>query len=138
MPLIGAEYEDLRLAVAIPVRNCQVANARQRGESHWGGKGAVRLLEVDGNLAAIGLGDQQIGQAIAIDIGPQQAAAGPLALVERPDLELALAKSAGERLRRLAGELGNLRPARVLCDGDHLYLLVLLQVVRPIGTNWRG
>ena len=86
MPLIGAEHEDLRLAVAIPIRHCQVANARQSGESLWGGKGAVRLLEADGNLAAIGLGDEQIGQAVAIDIGPQQAAAGPVALVERPDL----------------------------------------------------
>ena len=77
LALVGAEHENLRVAVAVPVRDRQVADARQGGEGLRGSQRAVRLLEIDGKLAALRLGDEQVGQAVAVDIGPAAGRAGP-------------------------------------------------------------
>src|SRR2546425_7564893 len=89
------------------------------------------------DLPALGFGDEQVRQAIAIDIGPEQAAAGLVGFVERQNLKLSLLKSAGEQLGGLARELRNLRPAGILGDGNHVDLAVLLEIVSQIRAGRR-
>ena len=76
LPFIRAEHEDFGFAISIPVSDRQIADAGERRESFRGGQRTILLLEMERDLPALGLGDEQVRQAIAINIGPAQAAAG--------------------------------------------------------------
>ena len=92
---------------------------------------------INGDLAALRFGHEQIGQAVAIDVGPEQAAAGFVGFVERQNLELALLESRRKGFGWFASELGDLRAAGVLGDGDDLGFVVRFEIVGPIRADGR-
>ena len=49
---------------------------RESGKSFGERERAVGLLQIEGQLAAVRFGHQQVRQAVAVDIGPQDAAVG--------------------------------------------------------------
>ena len=54
-PFIAAEHEDFRFAIPIPVRDGQVADARQRGKGAWSGQRTIFLLEKYRDLSVFGI-----------------------------------------------------------------------------------
>src|SRR5258705_8082026 len=137
LAFIGAEHEDFRLTVAVPVCNREIADAGQGWESFGGGERAVLLLQENRELAAFGFRDEQIGQAIAVYVSPQQAALGLVGFIERPDLKFALFESAGEWLGRLAGEFGDLCAAGILGDRNDLSFVGCLEIIGPVRADGR-
>ncbi len=101
----GAEQKNLWLAVAVPIRHGQIAYADQRGKSLWLGERAIGLLQVERDFSALRFGPEKVRKAVAVHVGPQQAAPWLVGFVERQHLKLALQERAGKRLGGPASEL---------------------------------
>ena len=115
-----AQKEDFRVAVAVPIRHRDLADAGQARKFFRLGERTVRLLQINRELAALRLGHEQIRQPVAVDIGPQLAALRRVRLLQRQNLELPAPERAGQHFRRLAGELGDFRAPGILRDGHDI------------------
>ena len=131
---ILAQYENDRMAIFIPIGDGDLGNAGEAGEFFRRGEGAIRLLEIDGELAGFRFGYEEIGAAIAIDIRPEDAALGGFGLVERQHLELALVEGAGDEVAGFAREFGNKRAAGGLDDGNEIIRRVAGQGIERKGA----
>ena len=95
------------------------------------------MLQEDRDLAALGLSDEEIGQAVTVNIGPEQSTTRLVSAGERKDFELALFEIAGKGFGRFTFEFGDLSTAGILGNGNDLGFVARFEIVRPIRADGR-
>ncbi len=120
-----------------PIRDRQVRHSREGRKSFRRGQRAIAVLQIHGKLPGLGLGHDQVGAAIAVEVRPQHAALGFFGSGQRQHLELTLPEGSRQRLRGLARELRNGRAPGILGNRHDVRAFVGFEVVRQVRTDRR-
>ena len=135
--LVGAQHEQLRRAIAIPVDAGDVGDAAEGGIGAGRGQGAIGLLAMDQELAPLGIGHEQVGPPVAVDVRPGNAAAGLVRAGKGQHGKGAIQQRAGRGLALLAADVAHGGAPGLGGDGDELGAAVAVEVLGRVGADGR-